>query len=49
MAKLKEIYRCEECGVEKPCIIVRVGTDGDLPSNCPFSGVLCKWNLMTNC
>ena len=44
------IYRCEECGVSKPCIITMIGEKENKypPEICPFGGLFkAKWKLLS--
>jgi len=39
------IYRCEECGIECPCILVKL-EDAVRPSKCPFDRKVSQWNML---
>lgn len=43
------IFRCEQCGVQKPCILVMVGADKtdymQEPRTC-INGGSAKWKLL---
>ena len=45
------ILRCEQCGVDKPCVVVMMGTDkfdiNKPPTFCHNNGGTAKWNLLT--